>query len=130
MFSTHRIARRRLLRLSLTTMAGAGLAAGIRGLYHLSQTVPSPVNLPTPPHLSSTESTRNFIGQAEGTLASKAAAKGLIYGAAANYPATSSDAEFSHLFAQECSILVPENELKWSAIRPSPDRFDFTRADW
>ncbi len=33
------------------------------------------------------------------------------------------------IFARECGILVPENELKWYAVRPTPDVFDFTRAD-
>ena len=29
----------------------------------------------------------------------------------------------------ECSLVVPENEMKWQAIRPGPDRYDFSRMD-
>ena len=29
----------------------------------------------------------------------------------------------------ECNILVPENELKWTAVHPSPKQFDFHGAD-
>ncbi len=29
----------------------------------------------------------------------------------------------------ECNILVPENELKWTAVHPSPGQFDFHGAD-
>ena len=29
----------------------------------------------------------------------------------------------------ECNILVPENELKWTAVHPSPNQFDFHGAD-
>ncbi len=29
----------------------------------------------------------------------------------------------------ECSLVVPENELKWQATRPGPDTFDFARMD-
>ena len=39
------------------------------------------------------------------------------------------DPAMQALFERECGILVPENELKWYAVRPTPDVFDFTRAD-
>jgi endo-1,4-beta-xylanase len=29
----------------------------------------------------------------------------------------------------ECGIVVPENELKWQAVRPGPEAFDFARMD-
>jgi endo-1,4-beta-xylanase len=67
---------------------------------------------------------------AEVFLKERAAAKGLIYGAASQYKILSSNAEFTRRFVEECAILVPENELKWGAVRPSPDRFDFTQGDW
>jgi endo-1,4-beta-xylanase len=31
--------------------------------------------------------------------------------------------------ADQASIVVPENEMKWQLIHPEPDRFDFARAD-
>ena len=30
---------------------------------------------------------------------------------------------------RECNILVPENELKWTAVRPNAKDFNFTGAD-
>lgn len=63
-------------------------------------------------------------------LGEQAATKQLIYGAAASYSALSSNQAFANLFAQQCAILVPENELKWQPLRPSPTRYDFTRGDW
>jgi endo-1,4-beta-xylanase len=39
------------------------------------------------------------------------------------------DAQLKTLFVRECGMLVPENELKWYAIRPNPTDFTFVRAD-
>lgn len=36
---------------------------------------------------------------------------------------------YASLLRRDCSLLVPENELKWQSIRPAPDRFDFARFD-
>ena len=36
---------------------------------------------------------------------------------------------YAELVRAECGIVVPENEMKWQTVRPSPDRFDFTRMD-
>ncbi len=60
----------------------------------------------------------------------RAAAKGLIYGAATQQYMLSSDTAFATSFAQECGILVPEDELKWRNLCPSPNSFDFTLSDW
>lgn len=60
----------------------------------------------------------------------QAAAKGLIYGAASNYRVLSSNPDFAALCTQQCAMLVPELELKWQALRPSPNHFNFTRGDW
>jgi len=73
---------------------------------------------------------RNFTVRGNKSLRDRAAAKGLIYGAATLYEHLYSDREFAQSFAQECGILVTEGNLKWGAIRPSPDSFDFSRADW
>ena len=41
---------------------------------------------------------------------------------------------YAELLRAECGVIVPENEMKWQALRPSPDRFDFRAmdeiADW
>jgi len=33
------------------------------------------------------------------------------------------------LMVSQCGMMVPENELKWYVLRPSPGEFDFRRAD-
>jgi len=38
--------------------------------------------------------------------------------------------DFTPLLLDQCSILVPENQMKWTATHPAPDRFDFTQADF
>lgn len=68
------------------------------------------------------------------SLKERAAAKGLIYGAAIQYSQLSSDQELANIVKHECGMLVPEWELKWDVgkqpLRPSPYNFNFTRADW
>jgi len=63
-------------------------------------------------------------------LRKRSAAKGLLFGGAAGYGTLSSNTDFVKLFAEQCAILVPESELKWARLRPAPDRYDFTQADW
>jgi endo-1,4-beta-xylanase len=73
---------------------------------------------------------RNFRVVEQSPLRKRAAARGFLSGAAGNYPTLSTDAGLRNLFAQECSILVPENELKWDTLRPAIDKFDFSKGDW
>jgi endo-1,4-beta-xylanase len=73
---------------------------------------------------------RNFRVVGQSPLRKRAAARGFLSGAAGNYPTLSTDAALRNLFAQECSILVPENELKWDTLRPAIDKFDFSKGDW
>jgi endo-1,4-beta-xylanase len=63
-------------------------------------------------------------------LKARAAAHGRVYGAAARMNDLRDDSGYARAFAAECALLVPENELKWQALRPSPTRFDFSAADW
>jgi endo-1,4-beta-xylanase len=39
------------------------------------------------------------------------------------------DARVRDIVLHECGMMVPENELKWYALRATPDGFDFRRAD-
>jgi endo-1,4-beta-xylanase len=39
------------------------------------------------------------------------------------------DSQVRALMIEQCGILVPENELKWVALRPDARTFDFARAD-
>jgi len=36
---------------------------------------------------------------------------------------------YAALLMRDCGLLVPENELKWQALRPSANSFDFARTD-
>ncbi|WP_084581951.1 endo-1,4-beta-xylanase [Sphingomonas azotifigens] len=36
---------------------------------------------------------------------------------------------YAALLQRDCGLLVPENQLKWQAVRPGPDRFDFSHFD-
>jgi endo-1,4-beta-xylanase len=73
---------------------------------------------------------RDFKVAGAKSLRDRAIAKGLNYGATSQKRILSSDANFAAHFAQECSIFVPEGELKWKTLRPSPDRFNFAPGDW
>jgi endo-1,4-beta-xylanase len=63
------------------------------------------------------------------SLGDRATAKGLLYGAAVMAAKLDSDEDFAACVARECNILVAENDLKWKALRPAPDQFDFSRGD-
>jgi endo-1,4-beta-xylanase len=39
------------------------------------------------------------------------------------------DREYRAAVLREMTLLVPENELKWESLRPSPTSYDFTKAD-
>lgn len=111
------LTRRRVLWLGLATLTGTGaIARETTDRNQQNQGLDNPE--------------RDFKVVGKASLKERAAAKGLIYGAAANYPALSSDPKLAARFVQECAMIVPENELKWPSIRPGPDTFDFTKADW
>jgi len=88
-------------------------------------------------------SRRGFLGAASGVGASLAApawsaappglntiaqAHGLQFGSCLGRTGFD-DTRNRALVATQCGIITPENELKWQAIRPAADRFDFTAAD-
>jgi endo-1,4-beta-xylanase len=59
-----------------------------------------------------------------------ASRKGLLFGSAASQRYLKSDPAYAALFAQQCGVLVPEGELKWNVLRPTPDSYNFGPADW
>ncbi len=63
------------------------------------------------------------------SLKARAAARGLLAGAAVNANLFRDDQGFRNLLAEQCSILVPENCLKWGVLRPTADTWNFTDAD-
>lgn len=77
-----------------------------------------------------------FAGAAAGvpspSLNALAAHKGRRFGSSINAaPGGGSirNPDYAAIVAGECGVVVPENELKWQATRPAPDKFDFTRMD-
>lgn len=69
-----------------------------------------------------------FAGKA--SLRQRAAVKGLFFGVGTGYWGLNEDEDFKALVLRESAVLVPDQELKWLDLRPSPDGFDFTRSDW
>lgn len=69
------------------------------------------------------------------SLAALAKAKGLRFGSAVGAGPVGSltgsfeDARYRQVLADECGVLVPENELKWYVLRPDAKTFAFERAD-
>ncbi|GAP94687.1 endo-1,4-beta-xylanase [Leptolyngbya sp. NIES-2104] len=109
-----KLSRRQTLQLGFGAFLGAGCA------HDMSQVT----------GLALSEPPKDFPVKGQLSLKQRAAAKGIIFGAAGNYQALTQDTDYAQVFAENCGMLVPENELKWAALRPSPDRFDFTSSDW
>jgi endo-1,4-beta-xylanase len=64
------------------------------------------------------------------SLRDHASRKGLLYGAATQRSILQGDPAFAAVFAEQCGLLVPENELKWDIVRPTPETYNFAPADW
>lgn len=63
------------------------------------------------------------------SLKSAARAAGVLYGAAMEAENLDRDPDFAALVRRQCAGLIPENAMKWDALRPAPGAFDFARAD-
>lgn len=109
---------RRAFLLSLSALSGIGAWAMSGKFKHLDNSSRAVNN----------ENDFSVVGDT--SLSERAGTKGLVYGAASLKGRLSSDVKFAQHFAQECAVLVPESELKWKALRPSPDQFDFASGDW
>ncbi len=64
-----------------------------------------------------------------GSLKAHAARHQLISGAAVVVRSLGNDTALAELILDQCGILVPEGELKWRALRPAQDKFDFSQSD-
>lgn len=107
--------------------AGAGLGAlALAAMSMLSRR--TQVDAPGPLFSAISPDLTTVAG--DDPLSVHAAANGLMYGAATIRDYLANDEQFAAHFANECAILVPETELKWSALRPSQDQYDFAAADW
>ncbi|MBT9333069.1 endo-1,4-beta-xylanase [Paracidobacterium acidisoli] len=63
------------------------------------------------------------------SLRAHAHAHGLVYGSAVRVHDLLTLPEYARLLSEQCGIVVPSSELKWVALRPSRDRYDFTQGD-
>jgi endo-1,4-beta-xylanase len=64
------------------------------------------------------------------SLRAHARRHGLTYGSAVVIPVVKENADFASLLSEQCGILVPSNELKWVALRPSREAFNFGPPDF
>jgi endo-1,4-beta-xylanase len=62
-------------------------------------------------------------------LGALAAKKNIFFGFALNYNLLSTNADYDALVARECTIVTPENAMKWEAVHPARDQYSFTQAD-
>lgn len=76
--------------------------------------------------LSAESSAASTIGA---SIKDHAGARGILYGAATEHGKLENDPQFAQLFAEQCALLVPEGELKWRTLRPTPETFNFAPAD-
>ena len=63
------------------------------------------------------------------SLRAHAEANGLLVGCAVVPERLTGEPEYAALVAAQSNILVPENAMKWAALRPAPDKFNFGPAD-
>jgi endo-1,4-beta-xylanase len=61
-------------------------------------------------------------------LGALAAQKEIAFGFALN-PRLLANPAYADLVAHQCSIVTPENAMKWESIHPAPDKYTFAQAD-
>lgn len=109
--------RNALAALAAMPLAGCGGSAGSGAPPVVSTPAPAPRPAPA-------------AGPSLNTLAQRG---GRRFGSAiaAGNPAGGSvqNAAYAAVVKAECGIVVPENEMKWQALRPDAETFDFARAD-
>ncbi|PMB19036.1 endo-1,4-beta-xylanase [Fischerella thermalis] len=117
MFKKMSLGRRYFLYASLSILTGASaVSIGENRNFIYSQALDN--------------SNKEFKVAGKNSLKARAAAKGLIYGAAAVKDYLVSNTNLKTSFVRECNMLVPDYQLKWDSIRPHPKKFDFTKSDW
>jgi endo-1,4-beta-xylanase len=112
------IGRRRAMSLGFGTIIGIGAFT----LISQSKNAQSPIQ--------EQALRRNFTVAGEASLRVRAARKGLLYGSVVLRSKLANDPEFAASITKECSIVVPEGELKWDMLRANPEGFNFAPADW
>lgn len=117
------LTRRRSLYLGLGTLASMGVYL----THRTSSTEPVGDRLITN-QAQASDKLATKIALGESSLKEHAAAKGLIYGAAAKKVELKNNRFADHVI-QECDMVVPKWEFRWNWLNPNPDEFDFTRTD-
>jgi endo-1,4-beta-xylanase len=108
---------------------GGGSSSGGSGPVAVT---PAPTPPPTPTPTPSPTPTPTATTQ---SLAAVAATRNMRFGSTFAFSAVGADAgsfanpSYAALLERDCSILVPENELKWQSIRPTATTFNFDQAD-
>ncbi|MFQ4142085.1 endo-1,4-beta-xylanase [Chlorogloeopsis sp. ULAP02] len=118
MFNHQSIARRHAIKLGLAGLLGMTTVTTTEAINRGRQT----------PLRSHPKRDFTVVGQA--SLKQRAAAKGLIFGAATEQRILLTNTQFANTFVKDCGMLVAENDLKWFTIRSNPHIFDFTKGDW
>jgi endo-1,4-beta-xylanase len=109
--------RREFLRSSAAALLVAG--SGLQARADTGRDAPPPAALPP-----EAEAVRG-----RHSLHAHAHKHGLLAGAAVVVHALQNDPALQRLVTEQYGILVPESELKWRALRPSRNQFDFTQSD-
>ena len=63
------------------------------------------------------------------TLRERADARGVLVGAAVRPSLLLSEPRYAATLAREFNLVEPENDMKWAALRPNRDTFDYNAAD-
>lgn len=77
------------------------------------------------------KSTGQFQDSVSGSasLRAHAEARGMLVGCAVDPQLLASNHAYNTLVADQCSILVAENAMKWGPLSPAPGKYDFREAD-
>jgi endo-1,4-beta-xylanase len=68
-------------------------------------------------------------GSGPRSLRAHGAAHGLLVGCAVVPRHLDGEPQYAQTVAEQAGIVVPENAMKWAALRPNPTQFDFRQAD-
>ncbi|HEX3438683.1 MAG TPA: endo-1,4-beta-xylanase [Pseudacidobacterium sp.] len=63
------------------------------------------------------------------SLRAHAEARGLLVGCAVVPERLSGEPQYAETVAEQANLLVAENAMKWHALRPAPDKYNFAPAD-
>jgi endo-1,4-beta-xylanase len=63
------------------------------------------------------------------SLRDHAESRGLLVGCAVVPDRLTNEADYASLVTAQANLVVAENAMKWQALRPAPDRYDFAGAD-